>query len=67
MFYQYIPQVKNDPLVKACSLASVCGGGCRAGNSSMFRSYLKSDFRCFGPYKEPISKENVTELTPCFF
>ena len=52
---------------QSCSYASVCGGGCRAGNDKLFGSYTNKDFRCGGPYLNGFSKDEVTENTPCFF
>lgn len=50
-----------------CSLASVCGGGCRAGNRKLSGSYAHPDFRCLGPFQEENIRDSVIERTPCFF
>ena len=52
---------------RSCTYASVCGGGCRAGNDKLFGSYSNKDFRCKGPFLTDISKQKVMENTPCFF
>jgi radical SAM protein with 4Fe4S-binding SPASM domain len=52
---------------KACSYSSVCGGGCRAGNKMLSGSYATADFRCLGPFDDPITTNCVTDRIPCFF
>jgi len=61
-------QLKSVPeTCKECSYSSVCGGGCRAGHKMLRGSYATPDFRCLGPYKDPIATSCVTERIPCFF
>jgi len=50
-----------------CSYASVCGGGCRAGNRTLLGSYARRDVRCRGPYRDPIDSRRVMDRIPCFF
>jgi len=50
-----------------CSYASVCGGGCKAGNTELYGSYARRDHRCLGPFHEPLSPEQVCDRVPTFF
>jgi radical SAM protein with 4Fe4S-binding SPASM domain len=52
---------------RPCSYRSVCAGGCRAGNPRLGGRYEERDFRCLGPWSEPIAKSRVTDRLPCFF
>ena len=51
----------------ACSYASVCGGGCRAGNRALVGSYNSKDRRCLGPFSKEIALEDMCDCVPCFF
>ncbi len=51
----------------ACSHASVCAGGCRAGNRRLLGSYARRDARCLGPFREPIARASVCDRVPSFF
>jgi pyrroloquinoline quinone biosynthesis protein E len=51
----------------ACSYASVCAGGCRAGNRRVVGSYARRDTRCQGPFRGPIVRAEVCDRVPCFF
>jgi radical SAM protein with 4Fe4S-binding SPASM domain len=52
---------------RGCTYASVCGGGCRAGQRALLGSYARRDARCLGPYKEPFDRQAVCDRVPCFF
>jgi radical SAM protein with 4Fe4S-binding SPASM domain len=52
---------------RACSHASICGGGCRAGNRMLLGSYGRRDMRCRGPYQGAIDTDSVMDRLPCFF
>ncbi|OGS12644.1 MAG: hypothetical protein A2234_08905 [Elusimicrobia bacterium RIFOXYA2_FULL_58_8] len=52
-----------------CSHASVCGGGCRAGNrnAGCAAGYQAKDQKCLGPYNDPISNAGSVDCIPTFF
>lgn len=50
-----------------CSYKDLCGGGCKAGNKALFGNYLSRDYRCLGPWSEPVTSENMLDRIPNFF
>jgi radical SAM protein with 4Fe4S-binding SPASM domain len=72
----YRSRYRNTPLgglkrlpdaCRPCSYRSVCAGGCRAGNPRLGGRYEEPDFRCLGPWTDPIAKSRVADRLPCFF
>jgi radical SAM protein with 4Fe4S-binding SPASM domain len=51
----------------SCSLKSMCGGGCRAGNQALYTTYDRKDPRCLGPYSFAPNTHDVMEYIPSFF
>jgi radical SAM protein with 4Fe4S-binding SPASM domain len=50
-----------------CSYKSVCGGGCKAGNQSLFCRYNCKDHKCLGPYRGELKREDLIDCVPSFF
>jgi len=50
-----------------CSVRSVCGGGCKASNKTLFGDYARKDPRCLGPFFGPIDKRGILDCIPTFF
>lgn len=50
-----------------CVYASICGGGCKAGNESCFGEYNHRDIRCLGPFSKLRDPEEVMADIPTFF
>jgi radical SAM protein with 4Fe4S-binding SPASM domain len=50
-----------------CAYASVCAGGCRAGNRELDGTYARRDHRCLGPHRAPLRRDDVCRRVPCFF
>lgn len=51
---------------RACSLRSVCGGGCRA-SARWFGGYGRRDPKCLGPFAEPVWGDGMLDRVPTFF
>lgn len=52
---------------RSCSYRSVCGGGCRAGNSLLFGTYSSPDPLCPGEWPDNIEPDEVVDRLPVFF
>jgi radical SAM protein with 4Fe4S-binding SPASM domain len=50
-----------------CSIASICGGGCRAGNKMLHGTYTARDIRCTGPFSSTPQRDNCMDSIPVFF
>lgn len=50
-----------------CTYASVCNGGCKAGNIMLFGHYDHKDNRCVGPWTEPFVEDKFSDRLPSFF
>lgn len=66
-FPQLLEFKSNPDECRECSFKSVCGGGCKAGNRILFDSYNCKDYKCLGPYKKELRKEDVIDCVPSFF
>jgi AdoMet-dependent heme synthase len=52
---------------RICSYKDICAGGCRAGNKVLGNNYTMPDYRCLGPWSEPICQEDIFDRLPHFF
>jgi len=50
-----------------CNFQSVCGGGCKAGNTFLAGDYSHKDHRCLGPHDKPFDMHSVIDCVPTFF
>jgi radical SAM protein with 4Fe4S-binding SPASM domain len=50
-----------------CAYKNLCGGGCKAGNKTLYGNYLKRDHCCLGSWSGLISTKEVHRKLPTFF
>ena len=60
--FKMTPQECNE-----CAYASICGGGCKAGNDKHFGKYNCKDLRCLGPHAKVGDHDTVMADIPTFF
>ncbi len=52
---------------RACSLANICGGGCKAFRFNKYKDALGKDDNCSGPYREKINLSELGSYLPYIF